>query len=469
MTSTSVKDVGMVLQNIAGAKGSATSKENKISSQKESDFSEVLTKQTQQEKTSETTSSKETDNKSDKVSSTGTSKQDTQEVKENADASEMTTKPEDELTLEELEDAMETLQTLAVNFIDQMAEILGVSQEEIMQVMNDFQMETMDILNPQNLNQVMMELSGMEDSIELLTNESLFQNFNTVIQAQKDAISQAKDALGMDETKLQQTITTANDLSMMPSSEEASPLAQAVENVTADMEALQDDETQRAQPKETQTVDNQKVVEEVEIAASKPQPTGKNETASQEGRQSFQEQGNLFAQQLKQTDTNIQTQQVSQNNFSTDFETQDIMRQIMDHMRIQLSPDTSNLEMQLHPASLGTIQVQVASKGGAVTASFITQSESVKAVLESQMVQLQERFTEQGIKVENIEVMVQTQQFEQNQERGQNPETTERRNRVRRLQLSGEDGLEELQQLEEEDELARQVMTMNGGTIDYTA
>lgn len=69
-------------------------------------------------------------------------------------------------------------------------------------------------------------------------------------------------------------------------------------------------------------------------------------------------------------------------------DTENIMRQIMDYMKIQVKADTSNLEMQLHPASLGTVQVQIASKGGAVTANFIAQNETVKAALESQMVQL---------------------------------------------------------------------------------
>ena len=49
-------------------------------------------------------------------------------------------------------------------------------------------------------------------------------------------------------------------------------------------------------------------------------------------------------------------------------QTQEIMDQILDYMKINLKADTQELQMQLHPASLGTVNVQIAAKDGAVTA-----------------------------------------------------------------------------------------------------
>ena len=70
------------------------------------------------------------------------------------------------------------------------------------------------------------------------------------------------------------------------------------------------------------------------------------------------------------------------------------MRQIMDYMKVSVKADSSELEMQLHPQSLGTLHIQMASRNGVVTANFIAQNETVKAALESQMVQLKENFAE---------------------------------------------------------------------------
>ena len=126
--------------------------------------------------------------------------------------------------------------------------------------------------------------------------------------------------------------------------------------------------------------------------------------------------------------------------------------------------------MQLHPASRGTVQVQIASRGGAVTANFITQNEAVKAALESQMVQLIERFDEQGVKVEAIEVTVQTHEFERNLEqgrgRGQQNEEPAKKGRIRRINLNDAVSMENM---EEEDALAADMMAANGNTVDYTA
>ena len=118
------------------------------------------------------------------------------------------------------------------------------------------------------------------------------------------------------------------------------------------------------------------------------------------------------------------------------------MRQIMDYMKVSVKADSSDLEMQLHPQSLGTLHVQVASKNGVVTANFITQNETVKAALESQMVQLKESFAEQGVKVEAIEVTVQTHPFEQNLEQGRGNQSDQEsgagvsRRRTRRINLN---------------------------------
>ena len=144
----------------------------------------------------------------------------------------------------------------------------------------------------------------------------------------------------------------------------------------------------------------------------------------------------------------------------------------MDYMRVQLKPDMSNLEMQLHPASLGSLQVQVASKGGVVTAQFFTQNETVKAALESQMIQLKESFAEQGVKVEAIEVTVQTHEFERNLNQGQGQRSGEepaRKSRPRRIDLSGGMSPEELEILDEQERLAADMMAANGNSVDYTA
>lgn len=161
-----------------------------------------------------------------------------------------------------------------------------------------------------------------------------------------------------------------------------------------------------------------------------------------------------------------QVREAAESPWSAD--TKEIMDQIMDYMKLNLKADTSSLEMQLHPANLGTLQIQIASKSGMVTAHFIVQNEAVKAALESQMIQLKEQFAEQDVKVEAIEVTVQTHEFEQNLEqgRGRSQQEPGKRNRTRKLQFGG--GFE-ARAANEGEVTAEEEITAGGSTVSYRA
>ena len=81
-----------------------------------------------------------------------------------------------------------------------------------------------------------------------------------------------------------------------------------------------------------------------------------------------------------------------------------------------------------------------------------------------------DRFEEQGVKVEAVEVTVQTHEFERNldQGRGREQQSNEsaKKGRTRRINLN--DALS-MENMEEEDALAADMMAASGNTVDYTA
>ena len=152
--------------------------------------------------------------------------------------------------------------------------------------------------------------------------------------------------------------------------------------------------------------------------------------------------------------------------------TEDIMRQLMDYMKVSVKPDASDLEMQLHPQSLGNVQIHIANKEGTITAQFTTENEAVRATLEGQMIQLKERFEEQGIKVETIEVTVETHSFDQNlgqnQSQGEEGYNGQQRKATRSI-LDTSLSEEEMELLSDEDRLKLRMMESNGNQVDYKA
>ena len=143
-------------------------------------------------------------------------------------------------------------------------------------------------------------------------------------------------------------------------------------------------------------------------------------------------------------------------------ETNQIMDQIVEYMKFNLKPEMQEMEMQLHPASLGTVHVQIAAKDGVITAQFAAQNETVKAVLE----------TQQGIKVEAVEVTVANHAYGEQfggereaEQNGQNAKKSARRISLNLDEMEGE-GLEEL---DDSERIAVEMMQANGNTVDYTA
>lgn len=464
MTSTSVRDVSMVMQSV---QPSAVQSAQAV---KDGGFTEVFNRQTSNEPAEEVKVQTGTKKPTDK-----TAEYKEEPVKEKLPVKEETKVQESsgemsESELKDVEEAMEVLGSAAGQVISQIAQTFEISEDAVMQVMSEMGMEPLDVLKPDMLSNLMLEIGGAADSMELLTNEALYGGFKEVMTVLDDTLAETAQKLNVSPEELQQVIRQMPEADLlnaqMPESNEAEgvlPIEVTVEEADSDMQTVvkQDVQTNISENAQPETSD---------ITAGSA-----DQNASRDSRRdSTGNDGNGENQMLAQLRENRlqpqanQTVQTTAASFVTDMETQDIMRQIMDYMRVQIKPEVTNVEMQLHPASLGTLQVQVASEGGVLTAKFVTQSETVKAALESQMIQLQESFSQQGVRVEAIEVTVQTHQFESNLEqgRGGNQEPQERRGRVRRLILDGQLTTEEIKELNAEELLEARMMEANGNAAE---
>ena len=358
----------------------------------------------------------------------------------------------------DLEKVQEVLGTIVQNLIGQITETFSVSEEELQGVMDELGMTETDLMDPVQLNELLMAVSGAEDSFALLTDEELYGNVKSVLDLQKDLTGQAQEELQLTPEKWQDAVTKVV-------TEE--PV------ITVEVEDHATDAAERSQSDVELPTVEQEPEEKIQAPVQNTQEEKTKDSGNRHESQTAGQQGNLLLQNLKEENFLSGLQQASQTEGTQTTDTQDIMRQIMDYMKVSVKADGSDLEMQLHPQSLGTLHVQVASKNGVVTANFITQNETVKAALESQMVQLKESFAEQGVKVEAIEVTVQTHSFEQNLEQGRGNQSDQEsgagvsRRRTRRINLNTAFAEDEPQT--EEDRIAADIMSANGNTVDFTA
>ena len=107
----------------------------------------------------------------------------------------------------DLEKVQEVLGTIVQNLIGQITETFSVSEEELQGVMDELGMTETDLMDPAQLNELLMAVSGAEDSFALLTDEELYGNVKSILDLQKDLTGQAQEELQLTPEKWQDAVT----------------------------------------------------------------------------------------------------------------------------------------------------------------------------------------------------------------------------------------------------------------------
>lgn len=392
--------------------------------------------------------------------------------------------------LEDTKDAFET----GVKEI--LKDELGVSDEQVEDAMSILGLQWMDLLNPASLSQLVTQLTGTEDACSLLMSEeftNIMQNTDELVQSLSETLGISKDEWVALQNQLAELTADFNETVDMADGgvQKIAPQTDATitsQDTTVMAATVQmthtTEETQNVQPEE-ETEDAAPVIQ---VNASEDAQTENNvsENASGEmGEPAAQSQKtkessvNEHAQnmefQVRAEQQTVAPEEVNKVASRTTIDVQDIMNQITEFAKVNLSPENSSIEMQLNPENLGKVYLHIAAtKEGNITAELAVSSETVKTALEAQIADLRTSLNQQGIKVDAVEVAIASHEFERNLEQnasGEEQQGSQReesgRTAGRRL-FRGE--LDELSGLmNEEEALAAQIMKDHGNTMDVTA
>lgn len=373
------------------------------------------------------------------------------------------------------------------------AEQLGISQEAVREAMQQAGMQPTDLLNAEQVTQLMVDLAGSGNSLELLTNGELYQDVAQVTEQLEDILGKLSDELNVTPEELKQLLEAAKK-----QMEAASKQPVTEETAARGEQKTEDASKTAASPMEQQAAN--KVIEEA--AASKEGPVKetaqeepviivenekpletvvKQETAGQgsTGKESSGEEqkGNAVLEQLGnqptgKTDMTAILQELAGEVHQAP-DTESIMKQIVDYMKVQVKADLTQMEIQLHPASLGNINVQISAREGVITAQFTAQNEAVKTALETQVVQLKETLAEQGVKVEAVEVTIASHEFERNLEQNHdrsNDAKQEQKKGLKKINLNlGAEEEPDIANMDDSDRIVADMMARNGNTVDFSA
>lgn len=462
MTSAPVLDAGFMKTSFTMQAAGRTS------SGRTENFADYLNKQGNQSETEQKNTIRE-DNPvagkslEEKNKVTNASDSEDEKVKAHEDAAPPDEMHEDEMSVEDMEKAAAMITDAIGNVIEFVAETTGVSEEQVLQAMDELGMKGTDLFQQEDIMALVLALSGEGDSTALLTNEGLYMQVQEIVSFMEEQLPE--DVMAQIEE-----IPLFEEQHMKSDAEEILPMQE--ENKTEIIVETEDfPEEAATERKDSVLSDTQQ--ENTTETLTKDNAGGETagEHAKQDKGMARQTEGNVFQNTLIRNEEVFQFQNVENLTVGTS-ETSDIMNQILDYMKIQMKPDVTQLEMQLTPESLGTIKVQISAKEGLVQAHFTAQNDVVKAALESQMVQLKESLQDQGIKVESIEVTVESHAFERNLDQGKGNSQGQmeegKKKSTRKLSLNEMSSME-IDSLEEEEQLVVSMMRQNGNTVDYTA
>ena len=148
----------------------------------------------------------------------------------------------------------------------------------------------------------------------------------------------------------------------------------------------------------------------------------------------------------------------------------DIVRQVVEQIKVTTGQQLSSIEIMLNPENLGKVHIAVTARQGVITAQLTAQNEQVKAALENQMTALKEHFNNQGVKVESVEITVQSHGFEsqQNLEGNNSEQAGQEKKTHRKLDLSSLEELEESDMTDEEIR-AKDAIVNGDSSVEYSA
>lgn len=380
-------------------------------------------------------------------------------------------------------------ETVATTIQDKVQKVLDIDEKTLETVMTQLGLVWTDLLQPQNLQQLVLSVNGIQDASAMLTNESLLEQFQLLSDElnvlQPEFVQTMEIAVGPENVIMQDTdasvelpVMTENVQQTDGSEEVVIPEAVEETNVSKQVAAVASQDEPTAKQTEVQiTVENTATGTDTQtvVQASLTDGETDGQSESEELEQFFAQQrsdiqpevlqnGTAFTQMVAEDLTQVQTEQMQ-------VQTTTIIDQIVEQIRIVNDLLDTTVEMQLNPESLGKVLLTVSMKEGMMTANFTVQTEETRMAIESQIYQLRESLEQKELKVDAVEVTVSDFSFTQTgQDQADHKNMEQGDGKSRRFRFDSEESEEDTVSTDAEAErVRRNVMRDNGSSIDFTA
>lgn len=365
----------------------------------------------------------------------------------------------------------------------------GIDDEMLNSALSALGLSETDLLDTANLAKLVLMLNGSSDTTDLLTNEYMMSQFNDISDALADTSWEA--VTGMSREEFIQVLENVADKSVaaddvtagMPQNTDMQSGAGQTENCVPVVVEYADDEGMAAELRQTAGTETvsaaAKETAATDIPAKQTDSSVSGDSGLPAGRenQSVNTDSNAGQPDGFNQDTGSQTDSTLAESTQTETRTPvhneifngtagflqnlsqavadvagetvpqqanmqqmiDIVNQVVEQIKVTLGKETTSMQMQLNPESLGKVLISVSSNHGVMTANFTVQTEEAKEALQSQMYNLREALESRSLKVDAVEVEVSDFAFSQSSQADAQDQKEFGRGNGKRFRFSFED------------------------------
>lgn len=358
----------------------------------------------------------------------------------------------------DIEKAVAEVYSQIINVI---ADALNANPDEIKGIINELDINLKALSDNQNVIKIVSKYLGINNPVNVLTNDEAINAVKEINQSISEIINELKDEFAITDDGLKDL------LSKIDTVRDTENIEDIINDETGNVDASDDIIKVSDENNNKINIDSENdniVLEKTTVKNEENANAGNNKEFNTD-RESKSE---LYLNEngMESIVSNLKNT-ITDNILTEDGIADKIIKQITDDIRLYAKADTTSLEIQLEPETLGKVGITVTSKAGTITAQLVVQNEVAKEAIESQMATLKESFASQDIKVDAVEVTIASKEFEQNLDKGAGNSSEQNENK-RRKHISTEELAEINGTATDKETSIDNVLKEMGTTVNYS-
>lgn len=358
----------------------------------------------------------------------------------------------------DIEKAVAEVYSQLINVI---ADALNANPDEIKGIINELDINLNALSDNQNVIKIVSKYLGINNPVNVLTNDEAINAVKEINQSISEIINELKDEFAITDDGLKDL------LSKIDTVRDTENIEDIINDETGNVDASDDIIKVSDENNNKINIDseNDNIVPEKTTVKNEENANAGNNKEFNNDRESKSE---LYLNEngMESIVSNLKNT-ITDNILTEDGIADKIIKQITDDIRLYAKADTTSLEIQLEPETLGKVGITVTSKAGTITAQLVVQNEVAKEAIESQMATLKESFASQDIKVDAVEVTIASKEFEQNLDKGAGNSSEQNENK-RRKHISTEELAEINGTATDKETSIDNVLKEMGTTVNYS-